>query len=34
MFNIVLTAEEIKTLELGSDRSGVASIQFWESEMK
>lgn len=34
MADIVLTAEEIDALEAASDKSGVDSIQFWESRME
>lgn len=32
--DIVLTAEEIAALEAAADKSGVDSIQFWESKME
>lgn len=34
MTDIVLTAEEIAALEAAADKSGVDSIQFWESRME
>lgn len=32
--NIVLTADEIAALEAAADKSGVTSVQFWESKME
>ncbi|MCI8364871.1 MAG: aldo/keto reductase [Eubacterium sp.] len=32
--DIVLTADEIAALEAAADKSGVTSIQFWESKME
>ena len=31
---IVLTDEEVASLEAAADRSGVESVQFWESKME
>jgi len=31
---IVLSAEEMASLEAAADASGVSSIQFWESKME
>lgn len=32
--DIILTADEIAALEAAADKSGVSSIQFWESKME
>lgn len=32
--DIVLTPEEITSLEVAANQSGVSSIQFWESKME
>ena len=32
--DIVLTSEEVASLEAAADKSGVSSIQFWESKME
>ena len=32
--DIVLTTEEVASLEAAADKSGVSSIQFWESKME
>lgn len=29
-----LTAEEVASLEVAADQSGVESVQFWESKME